>query len=397
VDQVSRRARAIRPFVVMDVVARAKELEASGRDIVRMEIGDPDFPTPDVITRAAEAAMEAGDTGYTQSAGLPDLRDAISAHYASSYGVIVDPENIVVTQGTSPAMLLLFGALLDPGDEVIISDPCYPAYPNYISFLGGVPIPVRVRAEEGFRFRIEEVRAAITSRTKAIVINSPANPMGTVLLPEDLMALAELAAETGIWIASDEIYHGLQFDGPSHSILEYTDRAFVLNGFSKAYSMTGWRLGYLIAPRAFVRAAEVIQQNFFLCANHFVQVAGTVALLHAQGDVARMRELYDERRRYLVPALRSLGLGVATEPTGAFYVFADARSWGCDSLALSARLLEEAGVAVAPGIDFGAGGEGYLRFSYATSLERLAEGVRRLGEWAGEATSEGDDSGMELR
>ncbi|KAF0207257.1 MAG: aspartate [Actinobacteria bacterium] len=382
VDQVSRRAQAIRPFVVMDVVARAKELTAAGRDIVRMEIGDPDFATPEIITRAAEAAMEAGDTGYTQSAGLPDLRTAIAAHYDAAYGVAVDPEDIIVTQGTSPAMLLLFGALLDPGDEVIISDPCYPAYPNYISFLGGVPVPVCVRAEEGFRFRIEEVRAAITPRTKAIVINSPANPMGTVLGPDDLTALATLAAETGIWIASDEIYHGLQFDGPSHSILEYTDRAFVLNGFSKAYAMTGWRLGYLIAPRAFVRAAEVIQQNFFLCANHFVQVAGTVALTDGQPDVARMRGLYDERRRYLVPALRELGLKVATEPTGAFYVFADARVWGSDSLALSSRLLEEAGVAVAPGIDFGAGGEGFLRFSYATSLDRLHEGVRRLAAWS---------------
>jgi len=382
VDEVSRRARAIRPFVVMDVVARAKELAASGRDIVRMEIGDPDFPTPDVIKRAAEAAMEAGDTGYTQSAGLPDLRDAIRDHYAAAYGVTIDPEDVIVTQGTSPAMLLLFGALLDPGDEVIISDPCYPAYSNYISFLGGVPVPVRVRAEEGFRFRISEVRDAITPRTKAIMINSPANPMGTVLGPEDLAALATLAEETGIWIASDEIYHGLQFDGPSRSILEFTDRAFVLNGFSKAYAMTGWRLGYLIAPRQFVRPAEVIQQNFFLCANHFVQVAGTVALLEAQGEVARMRDEYDARRRYLVPALREVGLSIAVEPTGAFYVFADARCWGSDSLALSGRLLEEAGVAVAPGVDFGPGGEGFLRFSYATSLDRLQEGVRRLKSWA---------------
>lgn len=381
-DEVSHRARAVRPFVVMDVVARAKQLEASGRDIVRMEIGDPDFPTPDVIKHAAEAAMEAGDTGYTQSAGLPNLRDAIRDHYAHAYGVTVDPDDVIVTQGTSPAMLLLFGALLDPGDEVIISDPCYPAYSNYISFLGGVPVPIRVYAEEGFRFRIEEVRAAITPRTKAIMINSPANPMGTVLGPDDLAALAALAEESGIWIASDEIYHGLQFDGPSHSILEFTKRAFVLNGFSKAYAMTGWRLGYLIAPRQFVRPAEVIQQNFFLCANHFVQVAGTVALLEAQGDVARMRAEYDARRRYLVPALRELGLVVATEPTGAFYVFADARSWGADSLALSGRLLEEAGVAAAPGIDFGAGGEGFLRFSYATSLDRLREGVERLRRWS---------------
>lgn len=381
-DEVSRRAKAIRPFVVMDVVARAKELTAAGRDIVRMEIGDPDFSTPDVIRRAAEAAMEAGDTGYTQSAGLPDLRDAIRDHYAAAYGVTVDPEDVIVTQGTSPAMLLLFGALMDPGDEVIISDPCYPAYSNYISFLGGVPVPVRVRAEEGFRFRMSEVRDAITPRTKAIMINSPANPMGAVLGPEDLAALAALAEETGIWIASDEIYHGLQFDGPSRSILEFTDRAFVLNGFSKAYAMTGWRLGYLIAPRQFVRPAEIIQQNFFLCANHFVQVAGTVALLEAQGDVARMRAEYDARRRYLVPALREVGLTIAVEPTGAFYVFADARCWGSDSLALSGRLLEEAGVAVAPGIDFGPGGEGFLRFSYATSLDRLQEGVRRLRSWS---------------
>ena len=381
-SEVSLRAQAIRPFVVMDVVARAKALEASGRDIVRMEIGDPDFPTPDVIKRAAEAALDADDTGYTQSAGLPDLRDAITQHYSDAYGVTIDAADIIVTQGTSPAMLLLFGALLDPGDEVIISDPCYPAYSNYISFLGGVPVPIRVRAAEGFRFRIDEVRAAITPRTRAIMINSPANPMGTVLAPDDLKALAALAEETGIWIASDEIYHGLQFDGPSHSILEYTDRAFVLNGFSKAYAMTGWRLGYLIAPRQFVRPAEVIQQNFFLCANHFVQVAGTVALLEAQGDVARMRERYDERRRFLVPALRDIGLEIAVEPTGAFYVFADASAWGADSLALSGRLLEEAGVAVAPGIDFGPGGEGFLRFSYATSLDRLHDGVDRLRDWA---------------
>ncbi|MDZ4654385.1 MAG: pyridoxal phosphate-dependent aminotransferase [Coriobacteriia bacterium] len=377
-DEVSRRAQAIRPFVVMDVVARAKQLTADGVDVVRLEIGDPDFATPAVITCAAEQAMEAGDTGYTQSAGLPDLREAIASHYRGAYDVTVDPEGIVVTQGTSPAMLLLFGSLLDPGDEVIISDPCYPAYPNYISFLGGVPVPVRVRAEEGFRFRIDEVRAAITERTRAVMINSPANPTGTVLDPEDLQALADLAEETGIYIASDEIYHGLQFEGRSHTILEYTDRAFVLNGFSKAYAMTGWRLGYLIAPRVFVRPAEKIQQNFFLCANHFVQVAGTTALLYAQDDVARMRAVYDKRRHYLVPALGEVGLTIAAEPTGAFYVFADARRWGSDSLVLAERILDEAAVAVAPGVDFGPGGEGFLRFSYAASLERLHEGGKHL-------------------
>jgi aspartate/methionine/tyrosine aminotransferase len=381
-DHVSARALAVRPFVVMDVVARAKQLEAAGRDIVRMDVGDPDFPTPAVITRAAEAAMDSGDTGYTQSAGLPDLREAISRRFAAKYGVKVEPADIVVSQGTSPAMLLLFGALLDPGDEVIISDPCYPAYPNYISFLGGVPVRVAARPEESFRMRIEEIEAAITPRTRCIMINSPSNPTGSVLPVEDLQAIGRLVDAHGIYVASDEIYHGLDFFGADHSILEFTDRAFVLNGFSKLYSMTGWRLGYLVAPRAFVRAAEVIQQNFFLCANHFVQVAGTAALELAGPDVERMRGLFDERRRYLVPALREAGLNIAHEPTGAFYVFADARAWSGDSLALTYRLLEEAGVAAAPGIDFGPGGEGFLRFSYATSLDRLEEGVARLRGWA---------------
>jgi aspartate/methionine/tyrosine aminotransferase len=379
---VSKRAQAIRPFVVMDVVARAKELEAQGRDIVRLEIGDPDFPTPEVIARAGESAIEQGSTHYTQSLGLPDLRDAVRDHHATAYGVTIDPADIVVTQGTSPAMLLLFGALLDPGDEVIMPDPCYPAYPNYVSFLGGVPRSLRTFAQEGFRYRPDELRAAIGPRTKAIMITSPSNPTGAVLGDEDLRELGRIADETGVYIASDEIYHGLNFCGPDRSILEYTDRAFVLNGFSKAYAMTGWRLGYLIAPREFVRPAEKIQQNFFLAANAFVQQAGVVALTEAQGDVARMRALYDERRRYLVPALREVGLRIECEPCGAFYVFADARCWGEDSLALSGRLLEEAGVACAPGIDFGQGGEGFLRFSYATSLERLHEGVRRLGQWA---------------
>ena len=385
-DHVSARAQAVRPFVVMDVVARAKALEAAGRDIVRMDVGDPDLPTPEVITRAAEAAMEAGDTGYTQSMGLPDLRDAVSARFMSKYGVTVDRDDIIVTQGTSPAMLLLFGTLLDPGDEVIISDPCYPAYPNYINFLGGVPVRVPARAEDGFRMRIEEIEAAITPRTRCIMINSPSNPMGTVLPPEDLRAIAELAERRGLYVASDEIYHGLDYEGQDHTILEYTDRAFVLNGFSKLYSMTGWRLGYLVAPRAFVRPAEAIQQNFFLCANHFVQVAGVTALLKADLDVVRMRAVYDERRRFLVPALRSLGLKVEVEPTAAFYVFADAREWGNDSLALTYRLMEEASVAAAPGIDFGPGGEGFLRFGYVTAVERLAEGVERLRLWAGANT-----------
>lgn len=380
--EVSRRAEAIRPFVVMDLVARAQELEASGRSIVRLEIGDPDFPTPDVITRAAEAAMADGSTHYTQSLGLKDLREALCVHYREHYDVGIDAENIVVTQGTSPAMLLLFGALLDPGDEVIMPDVCYPAYPNYVNFLGGVPKLVPTRAHDGFRYRPEEVRAAIGPRTKAIMINSPGNPTGAVLGDDDLAALGAIAEETGVYIASDEIYHGLDFCGPDRTILQYTDRAFVLNGFSKTYAMTGWRLGYLISPPAFVRACEKIQQNFFLAANAFVQHAAIAALTQAKPDVARMRATYDQRRQYLVPALREIGLTIECEPSGAFYVFADARVWGSDSMALSWRLLEEAGVSCAAGTDFGVGGEGFLRFSYATDIDTLKEGVARLKRWA---------------
>ena len=383
--EVSRRAQAIRPFVVMDLVARAKELEAEGRSIVRLEIGDPDFPTPDVITRAAETAMADGSTHYTQSLGLPLLRDTLVTHYAEHYDVAVDSDNIVVTQGTSPAMLLLFGALLDPGDEVVMPDVCYPAYPNYVNFLGGVPKLVPARASDGFRCRPDEIRAAIGPRTKAIMINSPGNPTGAVLGDSDLAALAALAEETGVYIASDEIYHGLDFCGPDRTILSYTDRAFVLNGFSKTYAMTGWRLGYLISPPEFVRACEKIQQNFFLAANAFVQHAAVAALTEAKPDVARMRAIYDQRRQYLVPALRELGLTIDCEPSGAFYVFADARVWGSDSLALCRRLLEEAGVACAPGIDFGDGGEGFLRFSYGTDIDNLREGVARLRAWANRA------------
>lgn len=379
--RISRRALLIRPFLVMDIVARAKELEAEGRDIVHLEIGDPDLPTPEVVTRAAEAAMTAGSTHYTESLGALELREAVAEHYRTRYGVDLDPGRVIVTQGTSPAMLLLFGTLLDPGDEVIMPDPCYPAYPNYVTFLGGVACTVRVRAEHGFRYDMAEVEAAITPRTRAIMLTSPSNPTGAVLRGDDLRAIARIAEERDLYVASDEIYHGLTFCGEERSILEFTERAFVLNGFSKAYAMTGWRLGYLIAPTEFVRPAEKIQQNFFLAANTFVQHAGAVALRCAQDDVARMRHIYDERRRYLVPALRKLGLGIACEPCGAFYVFADAKAWHPDSLELARRLLEEAGVAVAPGIDFGPGGEGFVRVSYATSLERLEEGVERLRSW----------------
>jgi len=371
---VSRRAQEITPFLVMDILERAKELERQGEHIIHLEIGEPDFPTPQVVKEAAFRAMAAGETQYTHSQGLLELRETLCRHYLEKYGVSLSPEQFIVTSGTSPAMLLIFAALLDAEDEVILSDPHYSCYPNFLRLVDAKPHYVRVREEEGFQFRPEELRPHLTPRTKGVIINSPANPTGTLLSAERLAQIAEL----GPYIVSDEIYHGLVYEGKEHSILEYTDRAFVINGFSKLYAMTGWRLGYLISPLEFVRPIQKLMQNFFISANPFVQRAGIAALTQAGPELERMRTTYDERRRFLLAGLARLGFRIPVPPTGAFYVFVNARHLSKDSYALAFDILERAKVGVTPGIDFGDGGEGYLRFSYANSLENLAEALKRL-------------------
>ena len=371
---LSGRARTLVPFFAMEVLERAQELERAGCSIIHLELGEPDFPTPPVVVEAAFRALREQRTRYTHSLGLLGLREAIAAHYGDRYGADVSPEQVLVTCGTSPAMLLLFSALLEAGDEVILSNPHYACYPQVVEFCGGRPVCVDVEEADGFQLGLEDVRRRLSPRTKAIFVNSPSNPTGTVLSPEVLEGLASL----GPPVVSDEIYHGLVYEGSEHSILEYTDNAFVLNGFSKAYAMTGWRLGYLIAPQDLVRTLQKMHQNFFISASDFVQWAALAALREARDDVARMREAFDERRRYLVPALRSLGFGVEAEPTGAFYVLANARHWSGDSLKFAFEILEHAGVAVTPGIDFGSAAEGYIRFTYANNLENLREAVDRL-------------------
>ncbi len=371
---VSRRAREITPFLVMDILERAKELERLGERVIHLEIGEPDFPTPEVVKDAAYRAMAAGETQYTHSQGLIELREALCGHYLEKYGVRLSPEQFIITSGTSPAMVLIFAALLDPGDEAVLSDPHYACYPNFLRLVDARPHYVKVLEEEGFQFRPDELQPRLTGRTKAIIINSPANPTGTLLSAERLARLADL----GPYIVSDEIYHGLVYEGKEHSILEYTDRAFVINGFSKLYAMTGWRLGYLIAPLEFVRPLQKLMQNFFISANPFVQRAGIAALTQAGPEVARWRAIYDERRRFLLAGLKKLGFHIPVPPTGAFYVFVNARHLSMDSYALAFDILERAKVGVTPGIDFGAGGEGYLRLSYANSLENLGEALDRL-------------------
>lgn len=371
---IANRVAQIAPFLAMDVLERAQVLERQGIDVVHLELGEPDFDAPDCVKEAIQRAVAQGMTHYTHSLGDLALREAICAYYAQTYGVTVSPEQVLVSSGTSPVMMLLFSALLNPGDEVILSDPRYACYANMVHFAGGVCVNVPVYEQDGFQLDPQAVRERLTPRTRAIVINSPSNPTGTLLSVERMAALAEL----GTPIISDEIYHGLVYEGGERSILEFTQNAFVLNGFSKLYAMTGLRLGYLIAPPAYMRALQKLQQNFFISANSAAQQGGIAALQSAAEDVARMKRIYDERRRFMLARLRELGLGVAVEPTGAFYVFANARHLSNDSLALAFDILERAHVGVTPGIDFGANGEGYLRFSYATAIDRIAEGLNRL-------------------
>lgn len=373
---IAKRAEEIRPFIVMDVLERAQALEKSGEHIIHLEVGEPDFDTPACIRAAGERALAEGKTHYTHSQGLLELREAICNYYERRYRVRVSPEQVIVTSGTSPAMLLIVGALAEPEDEVIISDPHYACYPNFIQFVGGKAVRVPVEEADGFQYRPEEIARKITAKTKGIFINSPANPTGNLLSPERMAAIAKL----GRVVISDEVYHGLVYGGEEHTILEYTDNCFVLNGFSKLYAMTGWRLGYVIAPRRFIRPMQKLQQNFFISANAMAQWAGVEALTSAEAadDVARMVSIYDERRRYMIRRLKGMGLGITVEPTGAFYILANAKRFSGDSYRLAFDILHNAKVGVTPGIDFGFNAEGYLRFSYANSLENIAEGMDRL-------------------
>lgn len=368
------RAEEIPPFLVMEVLERAQALEHAGHDVIHLEIGEPDFETPPKISQAGIDAIRRGETHYTHSLGILPLREAIAARYKKRYGVSCSPERVIVTMGTSPALLLTLCALVNAGDEVILSDPGYACYPNFVRYIDGRPAFVTAFAEEGFVLDPDRVKAKIGPRTKALVINSPSNPTGCVLPAEILREIAGL----GIMVISDEIYHGLVYGEREHTLLEFTDRAFVLGGFSKFYAMTGWRLGFIIAPPEYVRPIQKSQQNLFISPSSIAQWAGVTALTEDHPELARMVETYDERRRFMLAGLRRLGFEVQVEPKGAFYVLADARTFSSDSHSLAFNILEKAHVAVTPGIDFGRNAEGFLRFSYANSIEHIGEAFRRL-------------------
>jgi len=372
---ISKRASKFTSFIVMDVMAKAEELERKGEHVIHLEVGEPDFPTPKVITKAANGALSLNKTRYTHALGLLELRQAICDFYFKEYGVNITPDQVMVSTGTSPALLFAMLAILDHGDEVIISNPRYPCYQNFILAAGGKIKEVKTYPEEGFQYRPKDIKKKLSARAKAILINSPSNPTGIVMNKEHLQNIAQFDKK---YIISDEIYHGLVYKDRAHSILEFTDRAFVINGFSKLYAMTGWRLGYCIFPKEFSKVMQRIHQNFMISANGFIQWAGIAALTKAQKDVAKMVKIYDERRKYMLARLKDMGFVIHVEPTGAFYVFADARRFCKDSYKEAFRITEEVKVGVTPGIDFGSGGEGFLRFSYANSLENIKEGLNRL-------------------
>lgn len=374
---ISKRTREMSSFIVMDVLEKACEMECRGEHIIHLEVGEPDFDTPPCVKAAACKALEDGFTHYTHSLGLIELREAICRYYEDTYAVSVHPDQVVVTAGSSPAIFMVFAALLEKGDQVIVSNPHYACYPNFIRFVEGEPVFVPVYEEDGFQYRPAAIAERLTEKTKAIFINSPSNPTGNLLSERRMKKIAGFSP----YIVSDEIYHGLVYEGKEHSILEFSDNAFVLNGFSKLFAMTGLRLGYLIAPPKFIRPIQKLHQNFFISANAMVQKAGIAALTSAGEDVQRMKETYNRRRKFMLRRLKEIGLGITVEPTGAFYVFANVKHLTTDSFKLAFDILEKACVGVTPGIDFGSNGEGYLRFSYANSMENIAEGMDRLDRY----------------
>ncbi len=372
------RCSQINPFMVMEVLERAQAIEKCGQHVIHLEVGEPDFDTPEPIKEAAIRAIKEGKTGYTHSLGLLELRETIADYYCKTYQLkSIDPEQVIVTSGTSPAMLLAFAAILEPGDEIIISDPHYACYPNFIKFFRGIPRTVPIYEERAFQYDTENVKARLSQNTKGILINSPSNPTGTLLSEETLRSLVDL----DILILSDEIYHGLTYGEKAHSILEYTDNCIVFNGFSKLYAMTGWRLGYLIVPKKLVRSIQKMHQNFFISANSISQWAGITALTDpdVQKDVSQMISTYDQRRKVLIQGLKNIGFGIRTEPTGAFYVLANAKRFTDNSYEFAFNILEKTCVGVTPGIDFGKNAEGYIRFAYANSVENIEEALQRLG------------------
>jgi aspartate aminotransferase len=363
------------------VLARARGLERAGRDVVHLEIGEPDFPTPAHVSEAAFAAIRAGETGYCPAPGIPELREAAAADLSRTRGVPIAPERVIVANGAKP--FLLFGVLAtcEPGDEVIYPDPGFPIYESAIRFSGATPVPLVLRERDDFGFSVDELAARVTERTKFVILNSPQNPTGGVLARDTLAAAADVLRESPAWVLSDEVYGRLLYEAEFASIATEAgmlERTIVLDSFSKTYAMTGWRCGYAAVPEALVEPLTRFLVNSTSCVPPFVQRAGIAALTGPQDDVAAMRTEFRARRDLVVAGLAALPGVSCRVPHGAFYAFPNIEAVPLRADALAHRLLDEAGVALLSGTAFGAAGENHLRLSYATSRERLAEGLHRM-------------------
>ncbi len=377
------RTADIKPFYVMELLARARALEAAGRDIVHMEIGEPDFPTPAPVLAAAQAAIAQGDVHYTPATGLASLRTAIAQFYRQRYGVAVSAERIVVTPGASGALLLTLAALVNPGEQVLLADPGYPCNRNFVRLLEGRTQSVPVFADTGYQLTAELVEKNWQPSTRAVLLATPANPTGTVIDRAELERIAEYVASRGGTVIVDEIYHGLIYEDEDFTALALSDAIFVINSFSKYFGMTGWRIGWAVAPEGYVKELDKLAQNLFLAAPTVSQHAAVAAFAPDNIAILEARRAEFQRRRdYLLPALRELGFDIALRPQGAFYIYAGCARFSSDSFAFAFDLLEGAGVAITPGIDFGDNESNtHVRFAYTTSLDRLHEGVRRLSAY----------------
>lgn len=385
---VASRMASIAAFEVMEIQTRARELESAGCDVIHLEIGEPDFRTPMPVVEAAKRALDAVPMNYTSALGILPLREAISRFYRDRYRIDIPPERIVVTAGSSAALLLAFGVLLDAGDEVLLADPSYPCNRHFVHALGGVPRLVPVGADTRYQLTPTLVRGAWTPRTRIAMVASPSNPTGTMVSAGDLAGLAALAREKGGALIADEIYHGLTYGVEARTALEAGGDVFVINSFSKYFQMTGWRLGWLVAPQAYVREIEKLAQNLYIAASTIAQHAAlaafapeTIAILES-----RRRELA-ARRDWLLPALESLGLRIPAKPEGAFYVYADCSRLAADSFVFAREVLDKTGVAITPGKDFGFHQpEKHIRIAYTQPVARLEEAVARLGAFLGART-----------
>ena len=378
----SRMAR-IRPFRAMDLLARARALEAAGRDIVHMEVGEPDFPTPGPVVEAARTALGDAALGYTPAMGLPALRQAIAGHYGERFGCSVDPGRIVVTPGASGALQAVLAVLAGPGDEVLVTDPGYPCNRNFVHLLEARPVPVPVRAGNGWQPTLQDLEAVWSPRVRVVMFASPMNPTGTLLEEGRLRELVSFVEDRGAVVVMDEIYQRMLFDSAPFTALSLSDRLYVVDSFSKYFGMTGWRIGWLVAPPAQVEAIDRVVQNLFLAAPTLSQHAALAAFLPETTTLLEKRvAAFRERRDFLLPALEAIGFRVEVPPSGAFYIYADSSRFDDDAIRLCDRLLEQAGVAVTPGADFGEEGAAtHVRFAFTTSLDRLREGVERLGRF----------------